>query len=204
MHEPLQRTIDDLVLRFDTIPDDRKRTLERVAIFIAERIAESGLIELTFICTHNSRRSHMAQLWAAAAAKQSGVPGVKTYSGGTEATAFDRRAVQAMRRVGFVIDNPGGPNPHYHARYSDDAPTIECFSKRYDDPVNPHGDFIAVMTCSQADEACPVVHGAVLRVLVGYEDPKISDGTPEETAIYDARCRQIGTEMLYLFSHVQA
>lgn len=204
MHEPLQRTIDDLVLRFDTIPDDRKRTLERVAIFIAERIAEGGLIELTFICTHNSRRSHMAQLWAAAAAKQSGVPGVKTYSGGTEATAFDRRAVQAMRRVGFVIDNPGGPNPHYRARYSDDAPTIECFSKRYDDPVNPHGDFIAVMTCSQADEACPVVHGAVLRVLVGYEDPKISDGTPEETAIYDARCRQIGTEMLYLFSHVQA
>ncbi len=204
MQEPLQRTIDDFVLRFDTIPDDRKRTLERVATFIAERMAESGLIELTFICTHNSRRSHMAQLWAAAAAAHFGVLAVKTYSGGTEATAFDPRAVQAMRRAGFLIDNPGGDNPHYRIRYSDDAPTIECFSKRYDDPGNPQSDFVAVMTCSQADEACPVVHGAALRVPVPYDDPKASDGTPEETAIYDARCKQIGTEMLYLFSRVDA
>lgn len=144
----------------------------------------------------------MAQLWAAAAATHFGIPAVKTYSGGTEATAFDRRAVRAMQRTGFVIEDPGGDNPHYRVRYSNDAPEIECFSKSHDDPVNPKSDFVAVMTCAQADEACPVVQGTALRVLIGYDDPKASDGTSEETRTYDARCRQIGTEMLCLFSRV--
>ena len=199
----VERTIDELVLRFDAIPDDRKLALERVAIFIAERMAAGGPIELTFICTHNSRRSHMAQLWAAAAATHYGVTGVETYSGGTEATSFNPRAVEALKRVGFVIENPGGENPPYRVRYSEDAPTIECFSKTYGHPFNPQRDFVAVMTCSQADRACPVVHGAALRVPIAYDDPKASDGTPEEASTYDARCRQIGAEMLYLFSRAR-
>ncbi|MBW2160612.1 MAG: hypothetical protein JRH14_11750 [Deltaproteobacteria bacterium] len=40
---------------------------------------------------------------------------------------------------------------------------VECFSKTYDDPGNPAEGFVAVMTCSEADEACPVVSGAALR-----------------------------------------
>ncbi|MCZ6807509.1 MAG: protein-tyrosine-phosphatase [Deltaproteobacteria bacterium] len=199
----VERTIDELVLRFDAIPDDRKLALERVAIFVAERVAAGGPIELTFICTHNSRRSHMAQLWAAAAAAHYGVTGVETYSGGTEATSFNPRAVEALKRVGFVIENPGGENPPYRVRYSEDAPTIECFSKTYGHAFNPQRDFVAVMTCSQADRACPVVHGAALRVPIAYDDPKASDGTPEEASTYDARCRQIGAEMLYLFSRAR-
>lgn len=200
MRELLQRTIDELVLRFDAIPDDRRSTLELVATFVAERLASRKPIELTFICTHNSRRSQMAQVWAAVAAAHYDVTGVATYSGGTEVTAFNLRAVQAMRRAGFVIEDPGGDNPHYRVRYSDDAPMVDCFSKTYDDAINPKSDFVAVMTCSQADEACPVVHGAALRVLIRYDDPKASDGTSEEAKTYDARCRQIGTEMLYLIS----
>ena len=58
------------------------------------------------------------------------------------------------------------------------------------------------MTCSEADEACPVVLGAALRIPIRYEDPKIYDGTHEESTAYDARCLQIATEMLYLFSRV--
>lgn len=204
VHDTLQRIIDELVLRFDEIPDDRKLALERVAIFIAERMAAGEPIELTFICTHNSRRSHMAQIWAAVAAARYGVTGVETFSGGIETTAFNPCAVEAIKRAGFVVANPGGENPHYRVGYSDDAPTIECFSKAYDDPFNPQRDFVAVMTCSQADRACPVVHGAALRVPVAYDDPKASDGTPEEASTYDARCRQIGAEMLYLFSRVRA
>lgn len=204
LHASLQQTIDELVLEFDAIPNDRKTTLERVASFIAERATEGGPIELTFICTHNSRRSHMAQLWATVAAAHYGISDVKTYSGGTEATAFNPRAVEAMRRAGFVIENPGGDNPRYRVRYASQALAVECFSKTYDDPVNPQRDFVAIMTCSEADEACPIVRGAALRVLIAYDDPKVSDDTSEEAAIYDARCRQIGAEMLYLFSRVGA
>ena len=204
MHDTLQRTIDELILRFNRIPDDRKLALEQVASFIAERMAAGKPVELTFICTHNSRRSQMAQIWAVAAAAHYGVIGVETYSGGTEATAFNARAIGAIKREGFVVVNPGGENPHYRVRYAEGAPSIECFSKTYDDPFNPQRNFVAVMTCSQADEACPVVHGAALRVPIAYDDPKASDGTPEETSTYDARCRQIGAEMFYLLSRVRA
>jgi arsenate reductase (thioredoxin) len=60
------------------------------------------------------------------------------------------------------------------------------------------------MTCDEADQDCPFVKGAALRISLPYEDPKVADGTPEEAARYDARSRQIATEMLYLFSKVAA
>jgi len=137
-----------------------------------------------------------------AAAAYFGVDGVRTFSGGTEATAFNPRAVAAIERAGFVVESSGGNNPHYHVTFADSGPVLECFSKTYDHPCNPREGFAAVMTCSDADEACPVVFGAAMRSPIHYEDPKAADGTPEETSVYDARCLQIATEMLYLFSRV--
>lgn len=145
----------------------------------------------------------MGQLWAAAAATHFGVEAVSTYSGGTEVTEFHPRAVAAMRRAGFALDASDGENPHYSVTYSDEAPTIECFSKVYDDRRNPSEGFAAIMTCSDADEACPVVLGAALRVPLRYDDPKSADGSPTEAGVYDARSMQIATEMLYLFSQVR-
>ena len=80
---------------------------------------------------------------------------------------------------------------------------MACFSKTYTDEANPQQGFGAVMTCSSADRGCPLVHGAVARFATPYVDPKVSDGTDEEAATYDARCRQIGTEMLYLMGEVK-
>ncbi len=183
------------------IPDERKESLERLAGFIKERShTKSNLI---FICTHNSRRSHMSQIWAAAAAHYFGLDHVYTYSGGTEATAFNPRAVAAMERAGFRINAPGGDNPKYLVQFSDSADPITCFSKVYDDPFNATEDFAAVMTCSDADEACPYIPGTSLRVAIPYVDPKQSDGTPEEEATYDERCRQIAVEMVYAMSRVE-
>ena len=144
----------------------------------------------------------MGQLWAAAAAAHFGIEHVRTYSGGTEATAFNPRAAAAMQRAGFIIENPGGDNPRYQVTFDEDGPVIECFSKTYDDPVNPATGFAAIMTCSDADEACPVIKGAALRAPIRYDDPKVADGTPDEALAYDARCLQIAKEMLYVFSRV--
>ena len=107
-----------------------------------------------------------------------------------------------MEQAGFVIEKPGGDNPRYLVTFDERGPVMECFSKTYDDPVNPTEGFAAIMTCSDADEACPVVSGAALRAPIRYDDPKVADGTPEEAAVYDERCLQIATEMLYLFSRV--
>ena len=188
---------------FDGIAAERRTRLEEIALYVGKRIEANELSRLTFICTHNSRRSHMSQIWAQTAAAYYGVPDVLTFSGGTEATAFNPRAVAVMQRAGFVIEKTtGGDNPVYTVRYGDVAPAMEAFSKVYNDPPNPSEDYCAVMTCSQADANCPIVHGAAERVSIPFGDPKDFDGTDRETAKYDERCRQISVEMLYVFSRV--
>ncbi len=188
---------------FEQIEPMRKEALTQIAAFVSGKLKSAQIPQLTFICTHNSRRSHMSQIWAMTAARSYGIAGVECYSGGTEATAFNSRAVAAMERAGFKIETvTEGDNPIYHVYYAEDAVPVKAFSKVYDDSKNPRKEFCAVMTCSQADEACPVVLGAEERISIPYNDPKESDGTPDETKVYDERCKQIAREMAFLFSLV--
>lgn len=204
MYPALVHNLESMVRELDELPAARRRTLERVADNLVARRIAGASVALTFICTGNSRRSHLGQLWAAAAASYFGIEGVVTYSGGTEPSAFDMRTIAAVERAGFVVERegPAGRNPHYRVSYGEGTSPIDAFSKRYDDPMNPRAGFVAVMTCSEADEGCPFIPGAALRVSLPYDDPKAADGTQEEAARYDERSRQIGTEMLYLFSKV--
>ncbi|MEO6285615.1 MAG: protein-tyrosine-phosphatase [Dyadobacter sp.] len=189
---------------FSKIPQDRVVELDKIAAFIQKQVKASQPVQLTYICTHNSRRSHFGQIWGATAAAYYHIPNVKTYSGGTEASAFNERAVAACERAGFVITKTSeGKNPVYKVSYGADTDPLKAFSKKYDDAGNPQSNFCAIMTCSQADEACPVVKGAAARVAVPYDDPKAFDGAEQETAKYDERCKQIATETLYVFSKVK-
>jgi arsenate reductase len=195
--------LTDVLPECDRIPYERRVALDRLAGFIAARATAGWPSRLTFICTHNSRRSQMAQLWAQAAAARFGVAGVECYSGGTEAAAFNPRAVAAMRRAGFRIDDPdGGDNPVYRVRFAEGEEPMECFSKLYHQAPNPDRDFCAVMTCSAADAGCPIVRGAAERISLPYDDPGFFDGSDREAAAYDERCRQIAREMLAVFSKV--
>jgi len=195
---------------FDQIPSQRKAALDELARYVSECRSAGRPARLTFICTHNSRRSHMAQLWAAAAATHFGTGGVETYSGGTEATAFNPRAVAALQRAGFQIATPestsadaDASNPRYQVTLATNPEPLICFSKVYDSPPNPTTDFCAVMTCSHADENCPVVLGATHRIVITYVDPKLADDTPDESATYDERSAQIAREMFCAFSQVE-
>jgi len=189
---------------FSLISDDRKELLNQFAEYISNKLKADKEINLTFICTHNSRRSHISQIWAQTAAEYFNIPNIKCYSGGTEATAFNPRAVKAMQKAGFKIDKQDdSENPVYLVYYSDEKEPIKCFSKVYSDEFNPQKDFAAIMTCSDADENCPVVFGAEARFPIRYEDPKEFDGTELEEAKYDERVEQIGREMLYAFSKVE-
>ena len=187
---------------FEAIPAERKQALDKLALFVRTKRASGEKAKLVFICTHNSRRSHMSHLWSTVAAASYGLSNVETFSGGVETTAFNPRAVAALERAGFKIENPGGENPHYKVTYAKNRPALEAFSKKYDDATNPHENFAAVMTCTQADKNCPSIQGASLRVSLPFEDPKASDGKPEEAATYDQRAKQIATEMFYFFSRV--
>lgn len=195
---------------FGQLSAERKADLRRIAAYVQARRLAHQPIRLTSLCTHNSRRSQMSQIWIAAAARYYGVEGVESYSGGTEATAFNPRAVAAVRRAGVQIEKLGSvaarevdANPRYAVRFFEGDPSLICYSKTYRDAVNPTGEFCAVMTCSHADTNCPVVAGCELRVAITYDDPKVSDNSSDEIATYDERCRQICRDMLYLFSQVQ-
>lgn len=203
MYPKLEQYIKSAIDDFETISKERQEKLREIGTLIRNNKAESIQSQLTFICTQNSRRSHLSQIWTATAAayyRES----VKTFSGGTEATAFNPRAVAAIERAGFVVskDTKNAKNPHYLVRYSEGEEALECFSKKYNDSFNPQNSFIAVMTCSDADEACPIVLGAKSRVAIPYIDPKVSDNTEKEAQTYDERCKQIATEMLFLMSQV--
>lgn len=194
----LNSTIDQLKSEFHQIPTQRKEILQQLSQYIQNKIKDKQKVYLNFICTHNSRRSHIAQLWAQVASHYYGQAGIACFSGGTEATAFNYRAVKAMSDVGFKINKiKDGENPTYEVHYTPDAPPISAFSKKYDDPFNPDKDFAAVMTCSQADENCPFVLGASARISLNYDDPKNFDGTPQEVEKYTERVLQIGREILY-------
>jgi len=189
---------------YSQIPEARKLILQQLVAFIERKRKAKDPISLNFICTHNSRRSHIAQLWAQAAAHYYGINNVSCFSGGTEATAFNPRAVKAMQEAGFVIEmTKDGNNPIYEARFADATKPVIAFSKKYDDAFNHNQDFAAIMTCSHADENCPLVIGASARIALTYDDPKEFDGTPLEATKYAERVHQIGSEIFYAFSQVK-
>jgi arsenate reductase len=200
----LQLVAQKLTNEFNQIPDSRKAILNQLTEFVSEKSKAKQVINLNFICTHNSRRSHISQIWAQTAAQYYGISNVLCYSGGTEATAFNPRAVKAMQEAGFDIQAfKDGSNPMYRVRFSNDAPALTVFSKKYDDEFNPKKDFAAIMTCSHADEDCPLVVGATKRIALTYNDPKDFDGTSNEAAKYSERVHEIGREILYAFSQVR-
>ncbi|MCP9770974.1 protein-tyrosine-phosphatase [Lacihabitans sp. LS3-19] len=204
MFKNLENYIESNILDFSKISLERKVLLEKIAEFVEQKIKRGKTAELIYICTHNSRRSHFGQIWAATAAAFYGIKNVNTFSGGTEATAFNERSVAAIKRAGFeVIKTTESANPLYQIKFDENGKALEAFSKKFDDLANPQNGFCAIMTCSSADQACPIVFGAELRVTTKYDDPKTFDDTPEETKMYDERCKQIATECFYVFSKVK-
>jgi len=191
-----------LISQFSLIPPHRVEKLNALAALAKRELEEKGTLRMNFICTHNSRRSHIAQLWAWVAAEHLGVLPFESFSGGVEVTAFNPRAVKAMRRAGFIIGEATGDNPHYPVLLDEHAKPRTCYSKTFDDPANPAKDFIAVMVCTDAEQNCPFVAGASHRFSLSFEDPKESDGTPQETEAYDSRVAEIGREMAFLFQQI--
>ncbi|MBB6003353.1 protein-tyrosine-phosphatase [Arcicella rosea] len=203
MYSSIQKICDELVNSFDTIPEQRKNLLLKISKYIQTKKEADEVIKLIYVCTHNSRRSHFGQIWAAVAASYYGIENVKTYSGGTEATAFNINAINALKRMGFVMEsNNQDINPVYTVQFSENESTI-CFSKVYNNEANPQEHFAAIMTCSDAEENCPFIPGVELRIGTTYDDPKAFDNTPLQDAKYEERSLQIAQETLFVFSNIR-
>jgi len=190
-------------LEVNSVTDLRKKTLQPLVEYIQDKTAKKEVIRLNFICTHNSRRSHLSQVWAQAMAAYFNIPNVVTYSGGTEATALFPMAAKTLESSGFRISIiSDGTNPIYSMKYDDNAHPIIGFSKTYDSEFNPISGFCAIMTCSQADGGCPFIAGAEKRVPITYDDPKAFDQTPQQAEKYQERSLDIARELKYVFSKI--
>lgn len=181
-----------------TISNERKKELDALVDYVHGKIVNGEHLQLNFICTHNSRRSQFSQVWAQVLSTYHGMDAT-CYSGGVEVTAFNPRAISALERAGFSIENPDGENPKYRLQFAEASASIVGFSKLFDDPINPKSNFAAVMTCSHADANCPFVAGAEARISMRFEDPKRYDDSEVESEMYDASCRLIATELNFVF-----
>ncbi len=184
-----------------SIPQHRQVILKNVINYVVKKQAKCGLI---FVCTHNSRRSQMAQSWSFIISRNFGLHEVRSFSAGTEVTAFNERALEALSRAGVLLEQVSeGENPQYRIHSSDDARTLLTYSKLIEDQINPVANFATIMTCSTADDNCPVIAEADERISLRYSDPKADDDTPEEEKSYDERCFQIASELYYVYSEVK-
>ncbi len=196
----ISEVCQELSRNFDSISAERKALLAKLASYIQARVNAQEPVRLIYVCTHNSRRSHFGQVWAAVAAAYYQIPQVTTFSGGTEATAFNPNAIRALQTLGFTITDDGASsNPTYTVAFGEEAFTT-CFSKVYNHAINPTEGFAAIMTCSDAEQNCPFIPGVDLRIGTTYNDPKAFDHTPLQDQKYLERAKQIGTECLYVFS----
>src|SRR5690606_27605026 len=187
-----------------TISEERKATLQPLIDFIQLKVLNNRQVRINFICTHNSRRSHLSQVWAQTMANYFNIKNVFCYSGGTEATALFPLVAETVRNSGFQIKMiSSDENPIYSIKFSDKAHPIIGFSKTLDDDFNPKSGFAAVMTCSQADGGCPFIAGAEKRIPITFEDPKVFDNTPQQAEKYKERSLEIATELYYVFSQIK-
>ncbi len=207
--QPFNKNLQDysvsLEKDFDSIEQQRKGKLADMAEYIVQSKSDQGNSKVLFVCTHNSRRSHFAQIWLQTAAYYYGVDDILTYSGGTEATAANERAMDALKRAGFTVSasKRKDDNHVYMVSQGKGFGSNLLFSKQYSDKTNPQEEFGAVMVCSDADKSCPVVFGADARIPIPFDDPRYYDNTPSEREKYDETCRLIATEMFFAMSLVK-
>ena len=189
---------------FRDIPEERQSILADCATSITDQLIKNSSTSVVVICTHNSRRSQLGELMIACAAKVYGIDSLKSYSGGSEATAFNHRMVNALITEGISFKLlEAGENPRYVTSIAGEPFENEFFSKKYDHDFNPKQNFIAVLVCDSADEACPHIIGASARYFIPYVDPKVSDDSPKEAEVYGAKVIEIGREMFYMIKQVK-
>ncbi|UMB61294.1 protein-tyrosine-phosphatase [Lutibacter sp. A80] len=199
--------IENLIksLNPETISEARKVVLQPLVEFVQTKVSNNQEIRINFICTHNSRRSHLSQVWAQTIAKYFNLKNIFCYSGGTESTALFPVVAKTLQNSGFEIKTLSeGNNPIYSIKYAENEHPIIGFSKKLDDDFNPKNSFAAILTCDSANEACPFVPGAEKRIPITFEDPKAFDNTPQQVEKYNERSLQIATELFYIFSQINS
>ena len=190
---------------FVNVPDSTGKNLREAGTYIIDQLNNGQLTSISFVCEHNSRKSHLGQIWTEMATLYYGIDNVKCYSGGTTPTHVNQRIIKALENTGFHISEKGiaGNGPKYHLGFGRPSQGFEIFSKRYDHPMNPDTNYMAISLCYNPEECCPISYGADQQLTIPYEDLQPFDNTPLETDMYDRQCRQIARDMFFMMDFVK-
>ncbi len=200
----IKQYADLLSTQFELIEEGHLDGAEQLVAWIVKNYEAGKPLGITIICTGNSRRSMLGATMGNIAATYHGLTNIRFGSGGTEPSAFNPRSIATLKEIGVEIEatgkeaergKTGDRNPIYKVTWGKGLETAE-FSKKYNDPQNAQKDFAAVLVCNEADEACPSVKGASVRIPVMYFDPKAFDNAPFESAKYAERRDDVGRFML--------
>lgn len=182
------------------VAENRKIKLDQIVNAIATDLKKKNKAIVKFICTHNSRRSQLAEFMLDVLAREKKLR-IVALSAGTVATAFEPRMVKAIMAEGFELLEYGQkPNPLYIYRIEIDD--LYYYSKKYDDKLLDAGESTIVTVCSEAETDCPVIPGTGQRIHLPYDDPKAHDNTAKEAEAYESKVMEIGLEMNYVVEEV--
>lgn len=134
-------------------------------------------LEILFLCTGNSCRSHMAEGWARALKS----PGIEAYSAGVEPKGLHPLAVKVMAEAGVDIS----AQKSKHVRVLKDIPF----------------DYV-VTVCDNARESCPLFTGRTKVIHRDFEDPAAAKGSDEEVLAVFRRVRDQIREYIEAFPEI--
>jgi len=201
MNVYLKKNIKNIIINSENILDNRKKTLLNISNYIKEKVLKKNVVNLVFICTHNSRRSQLAQVWSYVAINYYKLENIKVFSGGTEVDVFNFNVINSLKKSGLIIETI--KKNKFLIKISEQNKGLKYYSKKYDSKDNPKSDFLAIMTCSNADEKCSIIRGSEKKTFLPYKDPKTSDGSGNEKKIYDQTCFYIAQEMFLIMKNVK-
>lgn len=186
------------------ISSKRKELLTTIATKIIEERHKLNKVRLNFICTHNSRRSQFAQVWAHFSIQQFKLRKIKSFSGGTETTAFHHNTIKSLQSAGFKFKliEFSHTNPKYEITNAKMKKAAIGYSKFFSESTK-NKPFIAITTCNSADENCPFIPEAISRFHLPYIDPKQADNTEQTEKTYLMTNKIIAAEMNFLFEQVK-
>ena len=191
----------EITSSFKNIPSSRLQRLDEIVLEINEIFNNKKNLNFLFVCTHNSRRSQFANVWAEIAATFYNLNSIKSYSCGTEKSIVSKNTIEALEDLGLKIHNHPNINNAFHAFYGKEL-FIDVFSKKYSDSSISKENTIAIMTCTDADQNCPIIPYAKNRISLNFKDPKRFDNTSYFRMEYQKTAKEIATEIFYIFSKI--
>lgn len=203
LNKKLMSYVTEVITEFDKIDINRRAKLTAIGTHIMNEKKRNGKVDILFVCTHNSRRSHMAHAWLETAVHFYGINDVTAYSGGLEATDFHTNAIGALERAGYGIKKLGKPDPVQKYQMANGVKKSIFYSKKYTDIPDLKPNFTAILLCADADKSCPIVDGTKARFAIPFEDPRYYDNTPSAEFQYDASVREIAREIFFLMESVK-